>query len=83
MAGSHSLKQLLDNIGSCVLDTIKTCGGCPHELVTDLGTENKIMAFMQAFFRDEENITNVLHRSEIKGLRVIGHSTDETGQLGG
>ena len=44
-----------DNIGSYFLDEVKTCGGCPCELVTDLGTENKIMASMQAFFRDDEN----------------------------
>ena len=44
-----------DNIGSYFLDAVKTCGGCPRELVTDLGTENKIMASMQAFFRDDEN----------------------------
>ena len=44
-----------DNSGSYFLDAVKTCGGCPCELVTDLGTENKIMASMQAFFRDSEN----------------------------
>jgi len=44
-----------DNIGSYFLDTVKTCGGCPRELVTDLGTENKIMVSAQAFFRHYEN----------------------------
>lgn len=39
-----------DSIGSYFLDTVKVCGGCPLELVTDLGTENKIIASMQAFF---------------------------------
>ena len=44
-----------DNIGYYFLDVVKTFGGCPSELVTDLGTENKIMASTQAFFRDDEN----------------------------
>ena len=36
-----------DNIGSYFLNVIvKTHGGCPHEHVTGLGTENKIMASM-------------------------------------
>lgn len=37
------------------MDAVKTFGGCPSELVTDLGTENKIMASTQAFFRKDEN----------------------------
>ena len=28
-------------------------GGCPVDLVTDLGTENGIMAAIQSFFRDD------------------------------
>ena len=44
-----------NNIGSYYLKAIKTHGGCPRELVTDLGTENNIMASMQAFFHDDEN----------------------------
>ena len=46
-----------DNIEYYFLDTVKTCGGCPSELhvVADLGTENKIMASTQAFFRDDKN----------------------------
>lgn len=37
------------------MDAVKTFGGCPSELITDLGTEKKIMASTQAFFRDDEN----------------------------
>lgn len=44
-----------DNIGRYFLDAVKASGGCPCELIMDLGTENKIMASMQAFFRDDVN----------------------------
>lgn len=33
---------------------INTHGGCYHELVTDLGTDNKVRASMQTFFRDDD-----------------------------
>ena len=71
-----------DNIGSYFLDAVKTCGGCPCELVTDLGTENKTMA-CKHFFVTMKTRTNMLHRHEIKESKVTGHSIEETGQLGG
>lgn len=39
-------------IASMYLNCVKNVGGCPVELVTDLGTENVIVAAMQSFFRD-------------------------------
>ena len=40
------------NIGTYYLESVKTYGGCPVDLVTDLGTENGIMAGIHAFFRN-------------------------------
>ena len=57
--------------------------GCPRELVTDLGTENKIMVSAQAFFRDDENAHTHVASPRNQRIEVIGHNTDETGQLGG
>ena len=44
-----------DNIATYYLDTVEEFGGCPVDLVTDLGTENGTMAAIQAFFRDDPN----------------------------
>ena len=41
------------NIATYYLDAIEKYGGCPVKLVTDLGTENGIMASLQCFFRDD------------------------------
>ena len=41
-----------DVIASFFLFTVATYGGCPVELVTDLGTENGLAASLQCFFRD-------------------------------
>ena len=49
-----------DNIGSYFLMAIRTHDDCPYEFVTDLGTENKIMASMQACFWDDENALRYL-----------------------
>ena len=80
---TRSANNSPDNIGSYFLDEVKTCGGCPCELVTNLGTENKIMASMQAFFRDDENAHKYVAFHGTRGSRAIGHSTEETGQVGG
>ena len=42
-----------DNIAAYYLDAVKEYGGCPVDLVTDLGTENGTMAATQSFFRDD------------------------------
>lgn len=44
-----------DNIAKYYLDAVEEFGGCPVDLVTDLGTENGTMAATQAFFRDDPN----------------------------
>ena len=44
-----------DNIAKFYLDAVEEFGGCPVDLVTDLGTENGTMAAIQAFFRDDPN----------------------------
>ena len=72
-----------DNIGYYFLDAVKTFGGCPSELVTDLGTENKIMASTQDFFVTMKMPTNMLPLHETKGSKAISHSTEETDQVGG
>lgn len=50
---------------------IKTCGGCLCELVTDLGTENKIMASMQAFLCDDENACRYV--ASLRSQRIQGY----------
>ena len=42
-----------DNITTFYLDAVEEFGGCPIDLITDLGTENGIIAAAQAFFRDD------------------------------
>lgn len=44
-----------NNIATYYLDAVEEFGGCPVDLVTDLGTENGIMAGTQTFFRDDPN----------------------------
>jgi hypothetical protein len=43
----------LDNIATYYPNAVEEFGGCPVDLVTDLGTENGTMAATQAFFRDD------------------------------
>ena len=45
--------------------------GCPCELVTDLGTKNKIMASMQGFFRDD--VTAHKYVSSPRNQRIQGY----------
>ena len=33
------------------VDTVKELGGCPVEVVTDLGTENGLLASIQSYFQ--------------------------------
>ncbi len=47
---SNNLPQ---NIAAYYLETVKQLKGCPMKLVTDLGTENGIMASLQSFFQDD------------------------------
>lgn len=44
--------KLPDGPASLYLDTVANMGGCPVEVITDLGTENGLLAGMQSFFRD-------------------------------
>ena len=44
-----------DIIAKFYLHAVEKFGGCPVDLVTDLGTENGTIAAIQAFFRDEAN----------------------------
>ena len=44
--------NLPDGPASLYLNTVNSLAGCPVELVSDLGTENSIVAAMQSFFRD-------------------------------
>ena len=44
-----------DKIARFFLQTINRLGGCPVELITDLGTENGFAAAIQCFFRDNND----------------------------
>ena len=41
------------NIAAYFLEAVDEFGGCPVDLITDLGTENGLMAGIQSFFRDD------------------------------
>ena len=43
------------NIATYYLDAVEHQGGCPQKLITDLGTENGLMASIHSFFRDYIN----------------------------
>ena len=42
-----------NNVAAYFLDAVEEYDGCPVDLVTDLGTENGIIAAIQSFFRDD------------------------------
>ncbi|XP_028412776.1 uncharacterized protein LOC114535679 [Dendronephthya gigantea] len=44
--------NLPDGPASLYLTTVSSLGGCPVELISDLGTENGMAGAMQSFFRD-------------------------------
>ena len=44
--------NLPDGPASLYLSSVNSLGGCPVELISDLGTENGMAAAMQSFFRD-------------------------------
>ena len=44
--------NLPDGPASLYLSTVKSLAGCPVELVSDLGTENSMVAAIHSFFRD-------------------------------
>ena len=41
-----------NNIANYYIESVEAFGGCPIDLITDLGTENGIMAGIHAFFRN-------------------------------
>lgn len=47
--------NLPDNIATYFLDAVEEFGGCPVNVITDLGTENGVMAGIQAFFREDSS----------------------------
>ena len=53
------------NIATYYLDAVEHQGGCPQKLITDLGTENGLMASIHSFFRDDlsSHHYNRLHHS--------------------
>ena len=53
LASRNSIKQPPGNIATSFLEAFEELGGCPIDLITDLGTENGIIAAAQAFFRDD------------------------------
>ena len=44
-----------DNIAQFYLQAVKDLEGCPVEMVTDLGTENGLVAAIQSYFRDNHD----------------------------
>jgi hypothetical protein len=45
--------NLPSNIAKYYLEAVASCNGCPIDLVTDLGTENGLMAGIHSFFRND------------------------------
>ena len=49
-------------------------GGCPHKLITDLGTENGLMASIHSFFSGcfkQPSLRSISQESEDKGVVVL------------
>ena len=59
-----------DMIGSFYLKAIRKLGGCPVELITDLGTENGLAASIQCFFR--ENLDAHRYVASPRNQRIEG-----------
>ena len=59
-----------DMIESFYLQAIRKLGGCPVELITDLGTENGLAASMQCFFR--ENLDAHRYVASPRNQRIEG-----------
>ena len=65
-----------NNVAAYYLAAVEEYGGCPVDLVTDLGTENGIMAGIQSFFRDDSDSHSTIspksaHRSLVGFLQEI------------
>ena len=59
-----------DMVGSFYLQAIRKLGGCPVELITDLGTENGLAASIQCFFR--ENLDAHRYVASPRNQRIEG-----------
>ena len=59
-----------DNIATLYLSAIESISGCPVELITDLGTENSMVASIQSFFRENEDAH--LYVSSPRNQRIEG-----------
>lgn len=66
------------------LDTVKELGGCPVELVTDLGTENSLLASTQSYFQENPDAHRYVPSPPNQRIeRMVVFYFPKTGQLGG
>ena len=70
-------------IATYYLDAIEHQGGCPQKLITDLGTENGLMASIHSFFRDDLNSHRYVPSPRIRDQRHGGPTSEEAEQTGG
>ena len=59
-----------DNIAQFYLQAVKDLEGCPVEMVTDLGTENGLVAAIQSYFRDNHDAHRYV--SSLRNQRIEG-----------
>ena len=59
-----------DNIAGMYITAVREFGGCPLQLVSDLGTENSLTASIQSYFR--ENINAHKYVASSQNQRIEG-----------
>ncbi|XP_046861913.1 uncharacterized protein LOC124455267 [Xenia sp. Carnegie-2017] len=60
------LNKCPDNIATFYLNTVKQLMGCPVKLITDLGTENAIVAAAQSYFRENPDSHRYVTMADIE-----------------
>ena len=68
-----------DNIANFYLGMVKELMGCPVELVTDLGTENAIVAAARAIFKITQILIDMLLLHVTEGWWSFFARTEQTG----
>lgn len=74
-----------DNIAALYISNVEIFGGCPVELITDLGTENGLAAAIQCFFRQTPDAHRycMFHFLVINELKLGGLNYVSREHLGG
>lgn len=66
-----------------VQEIVKELGGCPVEVVTDLGTENSLLASIQSYFRENPDAHRYVPSPRNQRIEGWWSFFPKTGQHGG